>query len=57
MLIRYAYDTNKFLVEPIKTRIDTDMLHEYAVIYNKLENAGQAQKLNIMDNKAPVALK
>ena len=51
MLILYAYDTNEILVEPFKTRSDADMLHEYDVLYDTLENTGQSQKLNIMDNE------
>ena len=50
MLIIYAYDTNAMLVEPIKTRSDSDMLSVYDSLYNTLENAGHAPKLNIMDN-------
>ena len=50
MLILYAYDTNKILVEPIKTIIDADMLRAYDVSYEKLENSGQAPRLNIMEN-------
>ena len=34
MLILYAYDTNENVVEPIKTRIDIDMLRAYDVLYN-----------------------
>ena len=34
MLIRYAYGKNAFLLEPIKTRGDTDMLHPYDVWYD-----------------------
>ena len=33
------------------------MLHAYDVLYHTLENTGHAPKLNIMDNKAPGALK
>ena len=50
MSILYAYDTNTILVEPIKTRSDTDRLLPYDVLYNRLENAGHAPILNIMDN-------
>ena len=50
MLIIYAYDINVMLVEPIKTRSDSDMLSAYDFLYNTLENAGHAPKLNIMDN-------
>ena len=50
MLILYAYDTNEVLEEPIKSRSDTYMLHEYYVFYNTLETARHAPKLNIMDN-------
>ena len=50
MLILHAYDTNILLVEPIKTRSDTDMLCAYDVLYKTLENLGHAPKLYIMDN-------
>ena len=36
MLILYAYDTNSILVEPIKTKSDTDMLCAYGVLYYTL---------------------
>ena len=36
MLILYAYGTNEILVEPIKTRSDSDMLHTYDVLYDTL---------------------
>ena len=51
MLILYAYDKNTILVEPIKTRSDTDMLHVYYVLYNILENVVQAPRMNIMGNE------
>ena len=57
ILIPYAYDTNAILVEPIKTRSDAYMLRAYDLLYDTLENAAQAQKLNIMDNGASIALK
>ena len=43
MLILYAYDTNAVLVEPIKTRSYADMLRTYDVLYDTLENSGQAK--------------
>ena len=52
MLILYAYDTNTILVDPIKTRSDAYMLHAYDVLYEKIENSGQAPKLNIIYNEA-----
>ena len=51
MLILYAYDKNTILVEPIKTRSDTDMLRVYYVLYNILENVVQAPRMNIMGNE------
>ena len=36
MWILYAYDTNAILVEPIKSRSDTDMLRTYGVLYDTL---------------------
>ena len=33
MFILYECDTNEILVEPIKTRSDTDMLHAYDVLH------------------------
>ena len=50
MLILYAYETNTIAAGPIKTRSDTDMLCTYDVLYKKLENSGQAPRLNIMEN-------
>ena len=50
MLILYAYDKKEILVEPIKTRSNTDMLRVYGVLYDTLENAGHAQKWIIVDN-------
>ena len=44
MLIMYAYDTIEILVEPIKTRSDTDMLRSYHVLYVTLENAVHVPK-------------
>ena len=55
-LILYVYDTNPILVEPIKTIVDADMLRAYDVLYEKLENSGQAPILNIMDNEASTAV-
>ena len=57
MLILYAYDTNVVLVKPKKTRSDAYMLHAYDVLYDALENAVQAPRLNIMENEASKALK
>ena len=54
MLILYEYYTKVILVEPIKTRSDTDMLHAYYVLYVTLENAGHEPKLN---NEVSSALK
>ena len=54
MLILYTYDKNAILVEPIKTR--SDMLLTNDVLYDTLENTGQAPKLNIMYNEASTAL-
>ena len=56
MIIIYAYDTNEILVGPIKTRSDADMLRAYDVLYDTLEKAEQAPKLNMMDNKESTAL-
>ena len=57
MLILYAYDTNTILVEPIKSQRDSDILRAYDVLYDTLETAGHAPKLNIMNNEASTALK
>ena len=57
MLILYVYDTNTILVELIKTRSDTEIMPEYDVLYNTLENAGHAPKLNITSNEASTLLK
>ena len=57
MLILYAYETNTIAAGPIKTRSDTDMLCKYDVLYKNFENPGQAQRLNIMENEASIALK
>ena len=57
MIILYAYDTNSILVEPIKTKSDAYMLRTHDVLYNTLENAVQAPRLNIMENEAPTAIK
>ena len=56
ILILYAYASNAILVEPIKSRIDTDILLEYDTLYDTLETAEQAPKLNIMYNLASTAL-
>ena len=56
ILIIYAYVSNAILVEPIKSRIDTDMLCAYDVSYDALEIAGHVPKLNIMDKKASTSL-
>ena len=56
MLILYAYGTNAILVEPIKSRSDTDMLRADDVLYDTLETSGHAPKLIIMDNEASTAL-
>ena len=52
MLILYAYDTDSILVEPIKTRSDAEILRAYDVLYDTLENVGQAPKFKIMENEA-----
>ena len=57
MLILYAYENNIVLVEPIKKRGDKDMLHEYDVLYDTLEHAGHAPKLNTIHNEESTALK
>ena len=57
MLILYVYDKNATLVEPIKIGSDADMLRAYDVLYNTLENTGQAPKLIITDNEASTAFK
>ena len=51
MLILYAYDTDSVLVEPIKTKSNTDVLRAYDVLYEILETALHASNLNIMDNE------
>ena len=56
ILIIYEYDTNEILVEPIKKGSVADMLRAYDVLYDTLENAGQATRLNIMDNGASAEL-
>ena len=56
ILILYAYASNAILVEPIKSRIDTDILLEYDTLYDTLETAEHAPKLNIMYNLASTAL-
>ena len=50
MLIFYAYDTNIIVVEPIKSRSDTDTLFEYDVLYYTFKTLVHAPKLNIMYN-------
>ena len=50
MLILHVNNTNLIFVEPIKTRIYIDMLCAYGILYDKLENAGHAEKLNMMEN-------
>ena len=57
MIILYAYETNTILVEPIKTRSDTGILHAYDVLYDTSENARHEPKLNIMENEVPISLK
>ena len=57
MIILYAYDSNEILVEPKKSRSDTDILYAYDTLYEKLETTGYAPKLNIMKNEASNALK
>ena len=39
MLILYGCDTNVILVEPIKSRSDTDVLRAYDVLYYTLETS------------------
>ena len=56
MVILYAYDTNEIFVEPIKTRSGADMLCAHGVLYNTLEDTGQATKLNIIENEASTEL-
>ena len=57
MLILHEYETNEILVEPIKIISHSDMLRTYDVLYDTLENAGQAPNLNIIDNEASKELK
>ena len=54
--ILYAYDANAIFVEPIKSRIDTDILCAYDALYDALETVKHAPKLNIMDNELSTAL-
>ena len=57
MLILYAYVTNTILTKPIKLRSDTDILREYAILYDTLKAAGYEPKMNIMDNNTSTSLK
>ena len=57
MLIVYAYDDNAIFVEPIKLRIDLNILRACDVLYDTLETAGHVPKLNIMENEASISLK
>ena len=57
MLILYAYDANAILVEPIKSRSDSDILRAYDVLYDTLDTAIRGPKFNTMDNEASTALK
>ena len=57
ILILYVYYTNAILVEPIKTRSDAYMLCAYDILYDALEHAVHATKLNKIDNAEYTALK
>ena len=39
MLILYAYESNENLVDPIKSKSDTDILRAYDTVYETLETA------------------
>ena len=57
MLILYAYDANTIMVEPIKSRSDSDILRSYDLLYYTLETTGHATKMNIMENEESTDLK
>ena len=57
MLILYAHDSNVVLVGPIKSRSVLYILRAYDVLYDILDIAVHAPKLNIMENEASTALK
>ena len=57
MLILYAYDANRILVDPFKLQSNSDILQEYDVAYDTLDTACHAPNMNIMDNDASKELK
>ena len=55
--VLYDYDSNAILVEPMKSRSDTDMEKAYTKLYDYLTGRGLKPKLNVMDNEASTAIK
>ena len=57
IFLLYDYDSNAILVEPMKSRSDTDMEKAYTKLYDYLTDCEIKPKFNVMDNEASTAIK
>ena len=52
ILILYYYDSNTIISEPLKSRIQGEILQVYKKLYGYLTKQGIFSKLQVLDNEA-----
>jgi hypothetical protein len=57
MLLIYDYDSNVIIVEPLRSRADTQLIHAYTKLHRILTDAGLNPSVQRLDNEASQALK
>ena len=57
LIVLYDYDSNAIIAEPLKSRIEHELVRAYSALHTHLSNCGLTPHVQMLNNECPAGLK